>query len=182
MINVAVAQVGGGDQCGAVVAAGGELGARAFGQQHAQGLLVVGHSGDGDRVVAVVVERGMCRPGFHQRLHRAALSGEGGHVQWRAAVAIARFESRFVLVGQALDRHHVAMPGRARQSAVGRHLGSVGRHLGPCAGGADGEQCDASRRAQRRPHCRHADAPGGAGGATSLQSTPPVAQSPFLMS
>jgi hypothetical protein len=78
--HAVVAQVRGGDQRRAVVAAGGELGAGAQLPAARAGVFVVGHGGDGHGVVAVVFQRAQVGAGRGQGADRVALARKGGHV------------------------------------------------------------------------------------------------------
>ena len=127
--DAVVAQVRRGDQRRAVVAAGGQPGAGAQLQQHAQRLFVVGHGGDGDGVVAVVLQQAEIGTGRGQRADRLALAREGGHVQRRAAMAVARVDCG-ACGQQRAQRGQVAAVRGGVQAGVARRFLRRRRHLG----------------------------------------------------
>ena len=141
--HAVMAQVGGGDQRRAVVAAGGQLGAGAEFEQHGQSRLVVGDSGDRDRVVAVVLERAEVGPGLGQCANDLVPAGKGRDMQRCAAMAVARAEQ--VAVGPGY-LGCVAAPGGRVQTLVGRGLRRRRADLGR-GGGSD--QAEASSAASR---------------------------------
>ena len=117
------------DQRRAVVAAGDEPGAGTEREQGAQGFFIVGHRGDRDSVVAVVLPQAEIGAGRGERLDRLALARERGHMQWRAALAVAAID---VAAGQGLAHgDQVAAMGCRMQPAVGGEFGSARGGLGP---------------------------------------------------
>ena len=121
-------QVGSGNEGRAVVAAGHLPGAGAQLQQQAQRGFVVGHGGDGHGVVAVVFQRVQIGTGFGEGADGIGLPGKGGHMQRRAAVAVADIH-----VGPRCDQlcepGHIAPRRSCMQALVGRCFRRRGRHL-----------------------------------------------------
>ena len=145
--HAGVAQVRGRDQRRAVVAAGHLGRARAQRQQQAQGLLVVRDRGDGHRVVAVAFQQVQVGAGLCQCPDGIALPGEGGDVQRRAPMRIARVE-----VGarrnQPGDPGGVAALSGGVQALVGRRLRGARADLG-AHGWRERRQRDGHRDDQR---------------------------------
>jgi hypothetical protein len=137
--DAGVAQVRRRDQGCAVVSAGGEPGARAFGQKGPQRLAVVGDGGDGHRVVTVVLERAQVGTGAGQRPDRGGVAGESRHVQGRAAVAVATIQLDPGGDQFRKGRQVAAMRGGV-QSGIARHL--VGPRAGLCLRQGAGQSTD----------------------------------------
>ena len=134
-----MAQVGGGDQCRAVIATGDLLGGRPQGQQHAQRFLVVGNGGNRDAVVAVFfkqVEIGAC---LGERADCARLSGKGGDMQRCSPVTVAGIE---VGLGarEFFNLRCVAPVGGGVQALVAGGFGGARADLGFCRNGRQDSQ------------------------------------------
>jgi hypothetical protein len=133
--HAVVAQVRGGDQRGAVVAAGGELGAGAQRPAARAAWLVVGHGGDGHGVVAVVAPAG-------RRSAPAAASARTAS-RWRANVATCRAVRPWLVACVHAACRRPARAGCAARSPLcaaacrprRRHLGRRAAHLRAAAGG-----------------------------------------------
>jgi hypothetical protein len=112
-----VAEVGGGDQCGAVILAGDVARAAAAGERDLQHLDIVLHRGDGDDVVVLRVHRIRVGAETQQRLHHRVLAAERGDVQRRAAVGI--LEVRLLAFGnQLFDLGDIAVGGGGVQAGI----------------------------------------------------------------
>ena len=150
--DAVVAQVGRSDQRRAVVAAGHQPGAGAQLQQHAQRLFVVGHGGDGDGVVAVVFQQAELRAGAGEPADRLALPRERGHVQRRAATAVARVD-RGACGQQRAQRGQVAAVRGGMQAGVARRLLRRRRHLRNSIGSGAGRGSQQQRQHGAALHC-----------------------------
>ena len=92
--------------------------------------MTVDHGGDGDDVVGVILQCIDVRAGRGQRAQRVLLARVGGHVQRRAAMAVARVDRIHCAAGdQRLDARRVAALRGIEQSAVAHDIGGGGRHL-----------------------------------------------------
>jgi hypothetical protein len=76
------------DERGAVVAAGHQSRVGAVREQEAQRFHVIGHRGDGDAIVAIVLQQVDVGARVGERLDRRALPGEDGDMERRAAAPI----------------------------------------------------------------------------------------------
>ena len=122
-----VTEVRRGDERGAVVRAGHVLRARAAVERDLQHRHVVGDGGDRHDVVALRVERVRVGPAPHQHTPRLVLLAVGGHVERRAAVAVAKLAvgaGARAARSQRRSRH-----GRGVQAGTRADLGLGGRDL-----------------------------------------------------
>ena len=150
--HAVVAEVGGGDQRGAVVAAGDELRARA---QPRAGSRASPRRRRPRRWSPRRSGRSRTRPvsapALSQRLHRAALARERRHVQRRAAVGVARFQRRLAAGGERA-RSPARRRARRRRAAPCRRAASAAVG-GTCATAGSGQPAPApparSAQAQR---------------------------------
>ena len=129
--HLGMAEMRCGDQGRAVPAAGDVPGADAQRQRHLQRRDVVGYRGDGDDVIAVILQRIHIGAGGGQRAQGVMLACVSGHVQRRAAMAVAGIDRIGVAASgqQRLDARRVAALRGIEQSVVAHDIGGGGRHL-----------------------------------------------------
>jgi hypothetical protein len=127
--HLGMAEMGGGDQSGAVIGTGGQAGAGAARQQSFQHRAVVLDRRNGDRVIALGIERARIGAVLEQGAHRGAAPREGRDMQGRAAMGIRRVEV-FAGFGQAADLCGVTGGRRRVEAAIGGQLGRSRRSLG----------------------------------------------------
>ena len=116
------------DQRGAVVAAGDVGGLAAKFERELERRHIVGHCGDGDNVVAVLLQRIHIRPGRSQRTHGVVLGEMGSSVQGRALVAVTRIHL-CAACDQRFDVSRAVAQRRCEQALVLRKFATGRRDL-----------------------------------------------------
>ena len=127
--DLVVAEMRGGDQRRAVIGAGDVARLAAAVERGFQHRHVVGDRRDGDDVVFLRLERIGVGAEPHQRACGVRLAHEGGNMERRAGVAVARIDRRARL-HELLNFGDVALCRRRVQAAIGLQLGRLG---GVCA-------------------------------------------------
>ena len=110
----------------------------------AHGFRIIRHRGNGDRIVALVVECIDLGPASGRSLHRAALPREGGDMERRASIAIAHIS--IDAVGDHLPDRVDGTNGRGdMQAGIAGHLSRTRRNL--CRGNLRPEGLEPTHRA-----------------------------------
>lgn len=117
-LDFIVTEMRGSDERGAVIGAGDVRRLAAACKRGLEHRYVIGDRGDGDDVVLLCLQRVRVGAETHQGARGIRLAHEGGDMQRRARVAVARIDRRARL-HQLFDFSNVAFGGRRMQASIG---------------------------------------------------------------